>query len=187
MLPTLRLGFVVTPPSLRAAVHKAKQVTDWHTATPLQMALARFIDDGGFARHIRKMRGVYRIRHEMVTNALTGELADHLEVLPSACGLHVAALARTASTDEIGAVVRRASHAGVAVQELSMGRRGPGSYWDTGPCPLSTSKKDCVGSGIASALEGSRLPLVPMQVARLKSIPGLKSRRRVTVRPDGCP
>jgi GntR family transcriptional regulator/MocR family aminotransferase len=83
------------------------------------MALARFIDDGGFARHIRKMRGVYRIRHEMVTNALTGELADHLEVLPSACGLHVAALARTASTDEIGAVVRRASHAGVAVQELS--------------------------------------------------------------------
>jgi GntR family transcriptional regulator/MocR family aminotransferase len=64
-------------------------------------------------------RGVYRIRHEMVTNALTGELADHLEVLPSACGLHVAALARTASTDEIGAVVRRASHAGVAVQELS--------------------------------------------------------------------
>jgi GntR family transcriptional regulator/MocR family aminotransferase len=64
-------------------------------------------------------RGVYRIRHEMVTNALTGELADHLEVLPSACGLHVAVLARTASTDEIGAVVRRASHAGVAVQELS--------------------------------------------------------------------
>ena len=119
MLPTLRLGFVVTPPSLRAAVHKAKQVTDWHTATPLQMALARFIDDGGFARHIRKMREVYRIRHEMVTNALTGELADHLEALPSACGLHVAALARTASTDEIGAVVRRVAHAGVAVQELS--------------------------------------------------------------------
>src|SRR5882762_8162131 len=55
MLPTLRLGFVVTPPSLRAAVHKAKAVSDWHTATPLQMALARFIDDGGFARHIRKM------------------------------------------------------------------------------------------------------------------------------------
>jgi GntR family transcriptional regulator/MocR family aminotransferase len=36
MLPTLRLGFVVTPPSLRAAVHRAKQVTDWHTSMPLQ-------------------------------------------------------------------------------------------------------------------------------------------------------
>ena len=65
------------------------------------------------------MQRVYRIRDEMVTKALTGELADHLEVLPSACGLHVAALARAASTEEVGAVVRRAAHAGVAVQELS--------------------------------------------------------------------
>jgi GntR family transcriptional regulator / MocR family aminotransferase len=28
MLPTLRLGFVITPPSLRDAVHRAKCVTD---------------------------------------------------------------------------------------------------------------------------------------------------------------
>lgn len=119
MLPTLRLGFVVTPPSLSEAVQKAKQVTDWHTSTPLQPALARFIDEGGFARHIRKMGGVYRVRHEMVTNALAHAFADHLEVVPSAAGLHVAAVARTASADDIGAVVRRASDAGVEVQELS--------------------------------------------------------------------
>src|SRR5262249_12290009 len=48
LLPTLRLGFVVTPPSLRDAVHSAKYVTDWHTSLPLQAALASFIDDGGF-------------------------------------------------------------------------------------------------------------------------------------------
>ena len=34
MLPTLRLGFLVTPPSLRAALHKAKFVSDWHTSMP---------------------------------------------------------------------------------------------------------------------------------------------------------
>jgi GntR family transcriptional regulator/MocR family aminotransferase len=119
MLPTLRLGFVVTPPSLRAAVHKAKFVTDWHTPMLVQAALARFIDDGGFARHIRKTGGVYRARHEMVTNALTRDFADQLELIPSAAGLHVAAIARSASADWIGAVVRRASDAGVEVQELS--------------------------------------------------------------------
>src|SRR3989441_7480238 len=59
-----------------------------------------------------------------------------------------------------------------------MGRGGPGSYWDTGPYPLSTSKKDCVGSGIASAREGSRLLLVPMRVARLKSSSGAGWTRR---------
>jgi len=119
MLPTLRLGFVVTPPSLRAAVHKAKFVTDWHTPTLVQAALARFIEDGGFARHIRRMGSVYRTRHDMLTHALSHELADHLEPIPSAAGLHVAALARTASVDQIAAVARRASDAGVAVQELS--------------------------------------------------------------------
>jgi GntR family transcriptional regulator/MocR family aminotransferase len=84
LLPTFRLGFVVTPPSLRAAVHKAKYVTDWHTSMLVQAALARFIDDGGFARHIRKMGSVYRLRHAMVMHGLTNELADHLEVIPSA-------------------------------------------------------------------------------------------------------
>jgi GntR family transcriptional regulator / MocR family aminotransferase len=40
LLPTLRLGFVVTPPSLRDAVHKAKFVTDWHSPIHVQAALA---------------------------------------------------------------------------------------------------------------------------------------------------
>ncbi|HEV8486794.1 MAG TPA: PLP-dependent aminotransferase family protein [Blastocatellia bacterium] len=119
MLPTLRLGFLVTPPSLRAAVQRAKQVTDWHTSLPLQMALACFIDDGGFARHVRKMRNIYRVRHDMVTHGLSNEFADHLQTVPSTVGLHVAALARTASVDEIDTVVRRASEAGVEVQTLS--------------------------------------------------------------------
>jgi GntR family transcriptional regulator/MocR family aminotransferase len=119
MLPTLRLGFVVTPPSLRPAVHKAKYLADWHTSTLAQAALARFMEDGGFARHIRRMGGIYRARHDILTKALAHELADHLEVIPSAAGLHLAAVARTYSADQIAAVVRRASDAGVAVQELS--------------------------------------------------------------------
>jgi GntR family transcriptional regulator/MocR family aminotransferase len=40
LLSTLRLGFVVTPPSLREAVHKAKYVTDWHTSLLGQETLA---------------------------------------------------------------------------------------------------------------------------------------------------
>jgi GntR family transcriptional regulator / MocR family aminotransferase len=119
MLPALRLGFVVTPPSLRVAVHKAKQITDWHTATPLQAALALFIDEGTFARHIRKMRGVYGARHALITRALSDQLKEHLDAIPSTAGLHVAALARTASVEAISAAVRRAANAGVAVQQLA--------------------------------------------------------------------
>jgi GntR family transcriptional regulator/MocR family aminotransferase len=55
----------------------------------------------------------------MITKSLTHEFADHLQIVPSTVGLHVAALARCASVDEIGAVDRRASEAGVQVQTLS--------------------------------------------------------------------
>jgi GntR family transcriptional regulator/MocR family aminotransferase len=119
LLPTLRLGFVVAPPSLREAVHKAKFVADWHTSTTIQAVLAHFIDGGGFARHIRKAREVYRARHRMIVEALARDFADHLKVVPSTTGLHIAAVARTASADQISVVVRRASDTGVVVQELS--------------------------------------------------------------------
>ena len=119
MLPTLRIGFLVVPPSLRAATHKAKYVTDWHTALPIQAALARFIEDGGFARHVRRMSSIYRARNALVTDALTHAFARHLELLPSTNGLHVAALARTASADRIDAVARRAAEAGVAFHTLA--------------------------------------------------------------------
>jgi GntR family transcriptional regulator/MocR family aminotransferase len=53
LLPGLRLGFLVTPPSCTEAVRKAKFVTDWHTSVLAQSVLARFVESGGFARHIR--------------------------------------------------------------------------------------------------------------------------------------
>ncbi|HVU35357.1 MAG TPA: PLP-dependent aminotransferase family protein, partial [Opitutaceae bacterium] len=119
LLPTLRLGFIVVPPSLREGVHKAKLVADWHTPTTTQAVLAQFIDNGGFARHIRKVRDVYRTRHRMIRETVARELADHLEIVPSVAGLHIAAVARSCSADRMKVVARRAAEAGVAVQELS--------------------------------------------------------------------
>jgi GntR family transcriptional regulator/MocR family aminotransferase len=120
MLPSIRLGFVVMPRSLRGALLRAKEGADWHTALPLQVALAQFIDKGDFARHVRKMRDVYRVRRDLVLEILAKQFSDHLEVVPSIAGLHVTALARTESTEKIRAVVQRASEAGVEVQPLSM-------------------------------------------------------------------
>ena len=119
MLPSLRLGFVVTPPSLTRAARSAKYVTDWYTALAAQAALARFIDEGHLARHVRKLRAVYAARHERIVEALRGELNEHLRLLPSDAGLHVSAPARRASADELRAVAKRAAGVGVGVDELA--------------------------------------------------------------------
>jgi len=120
MLPTLRLGFVIAPASLRPAVRTAKFVTDWHTTLPAQAALARFIDEGYLARHVRKMRQVYQARHRLLSAGLLDLLGDRLEVLPSAAGLHLTAVAPELSCAAIDAALRRAEAAGVELQPLSM-------------------------------------------------------------------
>jgi GntR family transcriptional regulator/MocR family aminotransferase len=119
MLPTLRLGFLVTPPSLREALHKAKFVCDWHSSTLPQAALARFIDEGAFARHLRRMSAIYRERHQILADAISRDFAEHLELIPSTTGLHLTALARRMSADQIAEIARRAGDRGVAVQLLS--------------------------------------------------------------------
>jgi GntR family transcriptional regulator / MocR family aminotransferase len=119
MLPTLRLGFLVAPRSLLLAVHKAKYVTDWHTSTLVQEAFVRFLESGGYARHIRRVGAVYRTRHQMIANAVARHFADDLELVPSSTGLHLTARARKASVSQIGVIVRRAVASTVAVQDLS--------------------------------------------------------------------
>jgi len=120
MLATLRIGFVVAPPSVGHAFQAAKFLTDWHTALPTQAALARFIEGGWFARHVRRMREVYLARHQRIVATLTTKFADELDVVASSVGMHVCAIARRATVNQVARVVARAAEAGVACHPLSM-------------------------------------------------------------------
>ncbi len=124
MLPTLRLGFCVSPESLFPALRRAKYVLDWHTALPMQAALAEFIDRGLLARHIRRMRGVYQARRDLITTCLDRDFADRLTIVSSLAGLHLtgwlrSGTARSGDAEESRAIARRAADAGVAVQTLA--------------------------------------------------------------------
>jgi GntR family transcriptional regulator/MocR family aminotransferase len=94
MLPALRLGFVVAPRWALPALVAAKNCLDWHCAVPIQLAVATFIADGHLARHVRKMREIYRARRDRLLTLLDKDLREWLEPLPSSCGMHVAAVAR---------------------------------------------------------------------------------------------
>jgi GntR family transcriptional regulator/MocR family aminotransferase len=116
MLPSLRLGFVVVPDSIRRAVEAAKFVADWQSPLPTQRALAAFIREGGFARHVRRMRGIYRWRHERITAILRRDFANELRVIPSAAGVHLTTLATRMPAAEIAEIIERAAAAGVGLQ-----------------------------------------------------------------------
>jgi len=117
LLPTLRIGFVVAPPSVAPALRAAKLVADSHGAVDAQLALADLIDGGGFARHLRRLLRVYRARREALAEAITRRLGDRVAVLPASAGLHttvVFADRRVAAA----AAARAALSAGVRVDPL---------------------------------------------------------------------
>ncbi|MEV7039831.1 PLP-dependent aminotransferase family protein [Amycolatopsis sp. NPDC051061] len=135
LLPMLRLGFLVAPPSLQDALGHARQLSDWHGDVPAQAALARFIDEGLFARHIRRATKVYAERHERITSTVDRVFAGRLQVVPSAAGLHLCALAE----EDLEPIAERAAGAGVAVQTLSDlcgGYPAPGLVLGYGSIPV---------------------------------------------------
>ncbi|MFH8366698.1 PLP-dependent aminotransferase family protein [Streptomyces sp. NPDC018031] len=121
MLPSLRVGFLVAPAALRSALRTAKYTTDWHTPVPTQAALARFVDDGLLARHIRRMRHVYAARHETLTRALGGRFAGLVRMVPSSAGLHLTGYTRDGLADPgaLAELTGRARASGVAVYSLA--------------------------------------------------------------------
>jgi len=139
LLPTLRLGFLVAPPSLRRALRTAKCLTDWHTPLPTQAALARFIDEGKLARHVKRMRVAYQARHRRITDVLGRDFAGVLEPIPSAAGLHLSAVCPGGTVADTLAVARRARPMGVFLYTLSqftVGTAQPGLIIGYGAVPL---------------------------------------------------
>ena len=92
--PSVRLGFAVVPQPLAGPIAALRQLIDWHPPIAMQTALASFINDGLLDKHIRRSRRVYAERHHILTEALSGSLAEHLTARASNAGLHVAAVLR---------------------------------------------------------------------------------------------
>jgi GntR family transcriptional regulator/MocR family aminotransferase len=116
-LPTVRAGFVLAPPGLREALVAARQLGDGYGQVAVQAALARFIDEGQLARHVRKAGKVYAARHARIAAVLAAQ--PSLDLVPSAAGLHVTALLLDPDAGRAGRVVAAAAERGVALDDLA--------------------------------------------------------------------
>jgi GntR family transcriptional regulator/MocR family aminotransferase len=115
--PAVRLGFAVVPKPLAGPVTALRQLIDWHPPIAMQTALAGFIDDGLLDKHIRRNRRVYAERHHILTEALSGSLAEHLTLRTAHAGLHVATLLRPGLSEN--KVLQAAARHGIAAAGLS--------------------------------------------------------------------
>lgn len=85
LFPALRLGYIIVPPSLVEAFWAMRAFIDIHPPILEQMALADFIAEGHFVRHLRRMRTLYAERRALLLDALKNL---PLEVSGAAAGMH---------------------------------------------------------------------------------------------------
>ena len=89
MFPSLRIGYLVAPHDLVEAFTKARVFGDLCGNTIPQAALADFIEEGHFTRHLRRMRKLYADRQACLVSTAKTELSGFLEIQERAAGMHL--------------------------------------------------------------------------------------------------
>ena len=70
LFPAMRLGYMVVPMDVRDRLKAALNATGQFAPLITQAALADFITEGQFARHIRRMRALYLERRTVLLEAI---------------------------------------------------------------------------------------------------------------------
>jgi GntR family transcriptional regulator/MocR family aminotransferase len=117
LFPALRMGYLVLPKDLIATFRAVRDAVDIFPPVLYQRALTDFIRDGGFARHIRKMRGLYAVRRERMIEAIERHFGGAGEIASAAAGLHL--VVRLPRNIDDRSAAARATAAGIACSALS--------------------------------------------------------------------
>ncbi len=117
VFPGLRLGYLIVPEDLVEVFGETRAVSDRQPPGIEQAVLADFIVHGHYARHVRRMRGLYEERRDALLAAARESLGDEVEFGDTAAGmLALAWLPPGASDQEVSA---RALASGVEAPALS--------------------------------------------------------------------
>jgi GntR family transcriptional regulator/MocR family aminotransferase len=113
LFPALRLGYVVLPKSLLDPFSHTLALVDRGAPTLTQAAVADFISEGYFERHLRRLRLAYGERREALVTALDTELAGEVSFSRVPAGLHI--MIHLHPDCEEAEVVQKAAFAGVGI------------------------------------------------------------------------
>lgn len=116
IMPSIRISYLVLPPQL-VEVYKRKCGFYASTVSRIQqMTVCRFIKQGYFERHLNKMRGVYKGKHDLLLQLLK-EKKWVYRIYGGHAGLHMAVELDCGLTEE--EVSKRAQEYGMCVQGLA--------------------------------------------------------------------
>ena len=119
MGPGLRLGYVVLPAALVGPARRLKALMNNGQSWLEQSAMADFMLDGGFRRHLRRMRQTYLTRRDVLLAALQANFGEY-HVRGADAGMHLTWRIPDGLPDA-EEIEKRALKGGVGVYALSSG------------------------------------------------------------------
>lgn len=129
LFPSLRVGYLVVPPSLVNVFVRAKWLTNNQSPLLEQHALAEFINEGHMESHIRKMRKLYNQRRQALVQSLTLHLGKCVTILGENAGMHLMVKLHVSLSDE--EIIHRATQASVelaSARPYYLGNGGRGEF-----------------------------------------------------------
>jgi GntR family transcriptional regulator/MocR family aminotransferase len=117
LFPSLRMGYIVIPKDLVGHFIAVRSAMDIFPPYLYQEAITDFMHEGHFARHIRKMRLLYRERRTALVNAIREQLGPELQIHGTQAGMHLAVTLPKGLKDR--EIAHRAAGKGVWLWPLS--------------------------------------------------------------------
>jgi len=117
LYPSLRLGFLVAPPQLVDTLVKVRAIMDQHSPAIDQATLARFITEGFFLSHVKRIRELYAQRRVFFIEQFQKWLGDYFDLEITPAGLHFVAWLR--HEEDLPLLMRAREQTGVWPRPLS--------------------------------------------------------------------
>ena len=117
LCPSLRLGYVIVPEHLVDSFAKIRSAMDQHSSPIDQATLARFITEGFFLSHIKRMRKLYAERRDFFIKHFNELLGDRFTLQIPEAGLNIVAWLKR--EEEFAAIRRITLDIGVRPSPLS--------------------------------------------------------------------
>jgi len=117
LYPSLRLGYIVAPHQLVEPMIKIRAVMDQHSPAIDQATLARFLTEGFFLTHIKRMRKLYSDRRDFFIEQFNKLLGKYFILEIPEAGLHFVAWVR--QKEHMPVITRVCTDIGIRPSPLS--------------------------------------------------------------------
>nr|WP_225737326.1 PLP-dependent aminotransferase family protein [Dyella acidiphila] len=119
MFGGLRLAYMVLPAALHGDFCNAKYLNDMACPVIEQAALAHFMEDGGFERHLRLARKELKIRREALIAGLRQHAGDRVDIADTPAGMHLVVWLRNYDADQCEALIAYAHDQGLGLYPVA--------------------------------------------------------------------